>query len=111
MEHTFLTTAAALALTAAAVVGAMAFSQSFAKEEPHLAAENPEVSVLEESEEMVLGTFEGKLALFVGKSPYPNRIFDFMVRTLPLEDQSRLAEGIKISSEEELELLLEDFMS
>ena len=60
---------------------------------------------------MVLGTFEGKLALFVGKSPYPNRIFDFMVRTLPLEDQSRLAEGIKISSEEELELLLEDFMS
>ena len=65
----------------------------------------------QEPEKVVLGVFEGKLALFAGKSPYPNIVYDFFIRNLPPEDQNRLFEGITVSSESELESLLEDFMS
>ena len=109
MEHSFGAAVAALLITGAAVLGIFAFS-----EEPEREAKIPEnpVSVSEEErQKAVLGVFEGKLALFVGESPYPNIVYDFFVRNLPPEDQIRLSEGIFVSSESELESLLEDFMS
>ena len=112
MEHTFSITAALLWATALAVIGLFAVTGFFENKERVLAAENP---ASEESapqqQKMSLGVFEGKLALFIGESPYPNIVYDFLTRTLPEEDQNRLGEGIEVSSEEELQSLLEDFMS
>lgn len=112
MEHTFSAAAALLFLVAVAVIGLFSFAGAFSVTEEASAAEN---SVSEESapqeQKIVLGIFEGKLALFIGESPYPNKVYDFMARTLPEEDQKRLSEGIEIASEEELLSLLEDYMS
>ena len=111
MEHTFLAAMAALLVTGTIIGGFFAIEKHFSEEEKP-ALEETEVSVPEEEpEKIVLGVFEGKLALFAGESPYPNMVYDFFVRNLPPEDQERLDEGIKVSSESELETLLEDFMS
>ena len=110
MEHSFLAAMAAILVTGAIVGSFFAIEKQFSEEKP--AIEETEVSVPEEEpEKIVLGVFEGKLALFKGESPYPNMVYDFFVRNLPLEDQEKLSEGIKVSSESELESLLEDFMS
>ena len=111
MEHTFGATAAALLLTAAIISGLFALENNFSKNAEPLPAESEISASKEEPEKAVLGIFEDKLALFLGESPYPNVIYDFFVRNLPLEDRERLSEGIAVSSEEELESLLEDFMS
>ena len=102
----------ALLLTGTIVTGFFALEDYFGKEEKPIAAET-EASVSEESkpEKVVLGIFEEKLALFAGESPYPNIVYDFFVRNLPPEDRERLSEGILVSSQSELESLLEDFMS
>lgn len=103
---------AALMIVFASVTGLYALSGFFDEKEEAIASEET-AAVPEEPEEekMLLGVFEGKLALFIGESPYPNEIYDFLTRTLPSQDQKRLAEGIEISSEEELRALLEDYMS
>ncbi|MBR2040980.1 MAG: BofC C-terminal domain-containing protein [Oscillospiraceae bacterium] len=110
MEHTFGITFAALFFVFLSVFGLFAAKDYFSPEEESPAAETAFIEEPEE-EKLLLGIFEGKLALFAGESPYPNRIYDFLTRTLPAEDQKRLANGIIIESEEELESLLEDFMS
>lgn len=110
MEHSFLAALSAILVTAAAVVFAMALSGSFEKEKTKEVFETA-VSQPKEPQKTVLGVYEGKLAVFEGESPYPNRVFDFLVRTLPAGDRSALSEGITVSSEEELLRLLEDFMS
>lgn len=111
MEHSFAATAAVLLITGAAVIGLFALS-GMPNRETTADSSKTEVSSSEsEPEKTVLGVFEGKLALFVGESPYPNIVYDFFVRNLPQEDQNRLFEGISVSSEEELSALLEDFMS
>lgn len=111
MEHSFLAAFCALIITGGAVFAAVTLSENYNEEEVSSPLEEAAVLAEEEPKAMVLGTFEGKLALFIGESPYPNRIFDFFVRNLPPEDQNLLSEGIKIASEEELEKLLEDYMS
>ena len=111
MEHTFAAAFAALLVTGAIVTGFFALENHFDQKENPV-PEETEVSVSEEEpEKVVLGVFEGKLALFAGKSPYPNLVYDFFVRNLPKEDQERLSEGIPVSSQSELDSLLEDFMS
>lgn len=111
MEHTFAAAFAALLVTGTIVTGFFALENHFDQKEDPVPAET-EVSVSEEEpEKVVLGVFEGKLALFAGKSPYPNLVYDFFVRNLPKEDQERLSEGIPVGSQSELDSLLEDFMS
>ena len=95
MEHTFAASIAALLITGTVITGFFALENHFSPEE----------------EKMFLGVFEEKLALFVGKSQYPDTVYDFFIRNLPPEDRERLFEGIPVSSERELESLLEDFMS
>ena len=107
MEHTFGATVLLLAVCAALSFGAAALAKP--AEEPTPAAEV--YSVPEEEKSMTLGVFEGKLALFIGQSPYPNAVYDFLIRTLPPEDRTRLEAGIELSGEEELYALLEDYMS
>lgn len=110
MEHTFAATAAALLLTGVLVTGIFLLDKKSSPKEKVL-SENSVSFEEKEPERAVLGVFEGKLALFKGESPYPNIVYDFFVRNLPKEDQNRLFEGISVSSEKELDSLLEDFMS
>ena len=110
MEHSFAAAIVAILLAGTITAGFFALEDILIPEEKTVPNEIP---VLEEQEpeKVVLGVFEGKLALFAGKSPYPNIVYDFFIRNLPPEDQNRLFEGITVSSESELESLLEDFMS
>ncbi len=110
MEHTFAATAVALLLTGVLVTGIFLLDKKSNSKEKVL-LENSVSFEEKEPERAVLGVFEGKLALFKGESPYPNIVYDFFVRNLPKEDQNRLFEGISVSSEKELDSLLEDFMS
>ncbi len=112
LKHSFAATLAALLLVGTIVSGFFAIEDFHNREENPLPAET-KTSVSEESkpEKVVLGVFEEKLALFAGESPYPNIVYDFFVRNLPPEDRERLSEGILVSSQSELESLLEDFMS
>lgn len=111
MEHSFLAAFCALIITGGAVFAAVTLSENYKEEKNPPPEAETAVFIEEEQKTMVLGAFEGKLALFIGESPYPNRIFDFFIRNLPPEDQKLLSEGIEIVSEEELEKLLEDYMS
>lgn len=110
MEHTFKATVFMLIAVGVLVSGFFALN----KENPQsdIISAKSESSVSEEEPKTaMLGIFEGKLALYRGESPYPNVVYEFFVRNLPQEDQNRLSEGIFVSSERELEILLEDFMS
>ncbi len=110
MEHSFAAAAALLLAVSLTVFGFYALEERLSPKEEIPAAETAFFEEPEE-EKMLLGTFEGKLALFVGESPYPNKVYDFLTRNLPEKDRESLSEGIEIKSEEELEALLEDFMS
>lgn len=120
MNHSLSLTAAALFLTGCAVFALMmglgkaespaldgeaAAAAGFSESAGAGAPEN------ESANKMFLREFDGKLALFVGEGRYPKKVYDLFVRSLPLEDRSRLAAGIEVSSEEELKSLLEDFTS
>lgn len=99
MEHTFAVTAALIIATSVFVAGAFALTGPSEEEKTAAVIEAENEMPREEAPEMKLGIFEGKLALFIGKSRYPNTVYDFFVRNLPQEDQNLLSEGIKISSE------------
>ena len=111
LEHSLSITAAALITVMALVSGIFAVNGYLNEKTEPSDAEVTSVSEESKPEKLLLGIYEGKLALFIGESPYPNEIYDFLTRTLPPEDQKRLSEGIEIFSKEELRLLLEDFMS
>ena len=116
MKHSLSLTAAALFLTGCAV-----FALMFGLGEAESSALDGEAGFSEgaagaapagESEnKMFLREFDGKLALFVGEGRYPKKVYDLFVRSLPLEDRTRLSAGIEVSSEEVLKSLLEDFTS
>ena len=110
MEKSFAAAAAMLLAVSFLVFGLFALEEHFSESEVLQTEEKLDFEK-PEPEKTLLGIFDGKLALFVGESPYPNRIYDFLTRNLPEKDRESLLEGIEINSEEELEALLEDFMS
>ena len=71
---------AALMIVFASVTGLFALSGFFdEKEENAVLEETAAITEEPEEEKMLLGIFEGKLALFIGESPYPNEIYDFLI--------------------------------
>lgn len=60
---------------------------------------------------LILGSYKGYIALFDEGSTEPRQIFPNQIITLPEEDQQRLAEGILVRSERQLQQLLEDYLS
>lgn len=60
---------------------------------------------------LLLGVYEGRLALWLDDDPKPARIFSLSVESLPAEDQYALRRGISIQSSEDLARVLEDFLS
>lgn len=60
---------------------------------------------------MLLGIHNGYIALWQGEDPEPVQVFPYKASMLPQQDQSRLSEGISIHSSDELNRLLEDYLS
>ncbi len=60
---------------------------------------------------LVLGTWKGYIALFKKGETEPCQIFPNQVSSLPPEDQVALEEGIIIRNEQQLQALLEDYLS
>lgn len=59
----------------------------------------------------LLGTHEGFVALWRDDAPIPAEVFPYRAESLPPADQQALKRGIRIRSEEELDRLLEDYLS
>ena len=120
MKHSLSLTAAALFLTGCAVFALMfglgeaessALDGEAAAEAGFSEGAGSAAPAGKSENKMFLREFDGKLALFVGEGRYPKKVYDLFVRSLPLEDRTRLSAGIEVSSEEELKSLLEDFTS
>ena len=59
----------------------------------------------------LLGTHEGFVALWRDDASIPAEVFPYRAERLPPADQQALKRGIRIRSEEELDRLLEDYLS
>ena len=111
MEHTLAVTVSALLLVFVLVFSAFALSGAFPSEKEEAAKLQSNIPVEETEKTMKLGAYQGRLALFIGDGRYPNEVYETRIRSLPEEDQKRISEGIFVSSEAELTLLLEDLTS
>lgn len=60
---------------------------------------------------LTLGCFRGYVALFDKGAAEPKQIFPCPVSSLPDADQQALEKGIPVRTEDELNRLLEDFLS
>ena len=60
---------------------------------------------------ILLGTYQGRIALWKTGSAIPEKIFPNTVAALPPADQALLEQGIPIASREHLAYLLEDYLS
>ncbi len=100
-------------LTAITVLGLFALSGFWEKPaEPEIAKTSAQSEAeIPVSPKLTLGTYEGKLALYIGESSYPNKIYEFEVSSLPESDVARLEAGIAVADEKELFALLEDLTS
>lgn len=60
---------------------------------------------------LTLGSFRGYVALFDRGAAEPKQIFPCPVSSLPDADRQALEQGIPVRTEDELNRLLEDFLS
>lgn len=63
------------------------------------------------SEEFVLKTYEGRLAVFSYGRDEPDTVFNVYVNRLPHYDQGQLNQGVTAKNYEELLRLIEDYIS
>lgn len=59
----------------------------------------------------LLGIHEGKIALWSSDDPEPARVFPYSASTLPKEARDALERGIPINSMEDLNRLIEAYLS
>ena len=59
----------------------------------------------------LLGNYNGFIALWQLPESNPTVVFPYSTASLPLADQEKLADGILIESDEQLQKLLEDYLS
>ncbi len=59
----------------------------------------------------LLGSYNGYVALWKDGAAQPVQVFPYSVQSLPPADQVRLAKGIPITSYEQLQMLLQDYLS
>lgn len=60
---------------------------------------------------IILGSYQGYIALWTDGSTEPSKVFPYSVQSLPPADQKKLRDGIEISSPEHLYQLLQDYLS
>lgn len=59
----------------------------------------------------VLGSCKGYIALWKDGQAEPVKVFPYKVSSLPASDREKLERGVKLDSMEELEQLIEDYLS
>lgn len=59
----------------------------------------------------LLGVHEGNIALWKDGDAKPMKVFPYNVSLLPVEEQERLRHGIRIESMEDLNKLIEAYLS
>ena len=59
----------------------------------------------------ILGISDGYVALWKDGDPKPAEVFPYQARFLPVSDQQALERGIHLNSIDELNQLLEDYLS
>ncbi|MBE6747781.1 MAG: hypothetical protein E7557_00940 [Ruminococcaceae bacterium] len=59
----------------------------------------------------ILKDYKGRLALFINDNAIPKETYEIFTDSLPTEDAKRLKEGVKASTESELQTMLEDYIS
>ena len=59
----------------------------------------------------LLGNHEGFVALWIPPDPEPAKVYPYSITSLPKPDQELLKKGIPVDSEENLNALLEDYLS
>ena len=73
--------------------------------------DKPEESESRSSGSYRIKEYKGNIAVFESGSSKPFRITDIAVKDLPVADQNDLNNGIMVDSQEELQTLLEDYLS
>lgn len=58
----------------------------------------------------ILGEYKGLLAVYAGGSDIPLEIFDVKISSFPVDDINAVKTGITVSSEEDLQRLIKDFI-
>ena len=58
----------------------------------------------------ILKDYKGRLALFINDNAIPKETYEIFTDSLPTEDAKRLKEGVKASTENELQTMLEDYI-
>lgn len=59
----------------------------------------------------LLGVHDGRIALWKDDAAEPWKVFPYPVSALPAEAQQKLNDGIRVDSMEDLDRLLENFLS
>ena len=60
---------------------------------------------------IILGSYNGYVALFQQGRAAPLQVFPYSVTSLPPADQALLKKGIPIGRRKQLQMLLEDYLS
>ena len=59
----------------------------------------------------LLGIHEGNVALWIEPAKDPAVVFPYQARLLPEQDRTALEEGIRINNKDDLQQLIEDYLS
>ena len=59
----------------------------------------------------ILSDYDGRLALFSSENQEPVTVYEIYTESLPYDDYILIKSGIKVKSEEELQRLIEDYLS
>lgn len=75
--------------------------------------ENDSVAVTtqEEKDTYILRDYNGKIALYKNSNNTPDEVFDIFTDSLPESDAKSLKRGITASTEQELQKLIESYLS
>ena len=74
-------------------------------------AQSSEEQSEQENLTFIIKEYEGKVAVFKGQASEPLFISDVSINSLPLTDKEILEKGIEVTSERELNRLIEDYCS
>ena len=58
-----------------------------------------------------LGLYQGRLALYLPSRTVPETVYDTYAASLPEEEQIALQQGIAVYSQQQLQILLENYLS
>lgn len=71
--------------------------------------ENEEIS--NQNETYIIKEYDGKVAVFKNKEKTPSTIYESYISLLPIEDQQKLLNGIKVDNTTDLQRIIEDYTS